>query len=150
MTPVTPILWYQTVWFEIGKAIVLLIIGGLIAYLFGRLAHKKDRKESSSKALSAENADLKKRLELYEEVDQSKTGNYLIMKKTGQAICPVCWAKDHKAVPIYENDVGSYRCGGCGHYDDFDRVKHKAHDAEVKAKNDAYAKQINDFIGFNG
>ena len=157
-------------WIDILTKIVVPVIVAVLAFILGRIAHRKDHKEAQedrqkekadealvkerdqlrneNERLKAENAELRKGAELSEEVEPSTTGNYLIRKKDSQAICPICWAKDHKAVPIYENDVGKYRCGGCGHYDDFDRVKHQAHDAKVKAKSDAYSKQINDIFGF--
>lgn len=117
-------------------------IGTLANHLLANRRHKKERQEKRSddqtlsmqqtiEKLTAENQELKNRIELYEAVEQAPNGNYYILKINGERICPICWRKDHKAIPIFGDD-GSYLCGGCGMSGIYDRdiVQHNRYLAE--------------------
>ncbi|MEG0944618.1 MAG: hypothetical protein RSF86_13385 [Angelakisella sp.] len=96
---------------------LLGIVGAIIAAIFSHfltVRHERSSKKTDDiSALKMKNNELSEKLEQYEATEQSQTGDYLIMTKSGQAICPTCWGKEHKAVPIYGNDTGHFICGGC-------------------------------------
>lgn len=64
---------------------------------------------------------LKDELSVYKDAIQATDGDYLILRTTNQPICPVCWGKEHKAIPVYGTDTGYFTCGCCGNVGAFDR-----------------------------
>lgn len=123
----------------------LVIIAGLFTLFgtgLGHLLKKGDQKKLSNQnkleQYKKEIEELRIKLDLYEAVERSVTGDYLIQKKTQTAICPICWPNDHKAIPIYEDtDTGKFICSCCKHTGIFNRAKVNRIDAENKAASDA-------------
>ena len=134
--------------YDILKFFVFPLILALIGFAAGRYVRNKDLKKDKSEAetnqLKAENSSLKKQLALYEDVEQSKTGNYLIMKKNGWIICPTCWTKDHNPVLIYDNSGGTFVCGGCGKAGTYDHQKTRERDRRIEEQN----RRTADYLGF--
>lgn len=102
------------------------ILGGSIGFVLSRIFANRDRKkanvQSELKKYQEEVINLRERLDAYEAVEGSATGDYLIQKKTGMAICPICWPNNHKAIPIFENrDTGKFKCSCCQHTGAFNR-----------------------------
>lgn len=93
--------------------VVGTIIAAILSHYLTVKHERNNKKNGDILAIKVENSELKKKLEEYEATEQSPSGDYLIMKKSGQAICPICWGKEHKSIPIYGNDTGHFICGGC-------------------------------------
>lgn len=133
----------------------LVIIAGLFTLLgtgLARLFEKSDQKKLSNQnkleQYQKKIEELQIKLDLYEAVEQSVTGDYLFQKKTRTAICPICWPNNHKAIPIYEDtDTGKFICSCCKHTGIFNRAKVDRIDAENKAANDALLRTMYSFNG---
>lgn len=132
---------------EILKDLIFPLIIAVIIFFVGRYSTKIDKKKDKLRAknnqLKTENSALKEQLALYEDVEPSTTGNYLIMKKNGWKICPTCWAKDHKPIPIYDNGGGTFVCGGCGKAGTYDHQKVRERGQRIEAQNKRTAEYFN-------
>ena len=125
-------------------AIVCAIIGVVISHFLTVRHERKKDSAASNKALQKENEDLRSRLEIYETTSFSQTGDFLVRKENGEAICPVCWRADHVAIPLYENgDTGHYICSKCGKTGVFNHRKVQRLQAEQKAAQQELLDSIN-------
>lgn len=110
-----------------GAAIIGAIISGpvcsFITWWLSKSHEQKKEITDTNSALQQEIERLQKKVQIYEATQPSTTGDYLILKNSGQAICPTCWGAAHKLVPIYGNETGHYICGGCKTQGIFDHQK---------------------------
>lgn len=90
------------------------LVGAFIAHWLHVRHERKKERATGNAALQQEIETLKEKVAYYEDFEQSNTGNYYILTNTKQPICPVCWGKGHKAIPVYGNETGNYICGACG------------------------------------
>lgn len=123
----------------------LVVIAGLftlfgtgITIFFTRIFQAKDQKKLNAQQelekCRKEIGELRKKLDVYEAVVRSETGDYLVQKESGAAICPICWPDRHKPIPIYEDsDTGKFTCSSCRHTGIFNRIKVLRIDAEKKS-----------------
>lgn len=130
------------------------LLGSGLTILFPRLFEKSDQKKSNIRdeleKCRKEIDGLRKELDLYEAVKQSATGEYLVQKETDMAICPICWPKIHKAIPIYEDsDTGKFTCGCCQHTGIFDRIKVERIKREDQAASDELWRSISRIQGID-
>lgn len=123
---------------NLGSVIVPIVCVLLTYVLTVRHERKKD-KAVSNKMLQMEIDNLRSQLEIYETTSSSQSGDFLVRKENGEAICPVCWRADHKAIPIYEKDgTAYYICGKCGTKGIYNY--HKVQ--QIKAENEAAKKRL--------
>lgn len=94
--------------------LINIIVPIFCAFLSNRLTVQYERKKKRSEEQSSEIESLKSRLDIYEATEPSQTGEFLVRKEAGEAICPICWRNDHKAIPIYgDAETGYYTCKKC-------------------------------------
>ena len=104
--------------------ILAAAISSILTYRFSKKEQKKSESQKELENYRKEIKALQKRLETYEVVEQSPTGDYFVQKKTGMAICPICWPHSHEAIPIYEDiETGKFKCSYCKHVGIFNREK---------------------------
>lgn len=119
------------------------LLGACLAVLLTHIFEKNNQKKTNiQKELGKcqkEIGELRKKLDIYEAVEQSTTGDYLVQKESGMAICPICWPDRHKPIPIYEEgDTGKFVCSCCHHSGIFDKVKVQ----RINAENEADSKEF--------
>lgn len=130
----------------------MAIVGGIIVAAIGILLthrltvnhERKKQKATDNTALQKEIATPKEKIAYYEDVEQSPTGDYLILKHTQQAVCPVCWGREHTAIPLYGNGP-YYTCGSRKTFGVFDRQAFRHAQAEQEQENqrgDLLARQL--------
>lgn len=129
---------------QISTTILGAIAGSFTTYLLFNHSKKKEAKSSEIEALEKENTKLHQTIDEYEATEPSSEGNYSILKKTNQAICPVCWGKERKVIPIYDNGTGHYNCGSCKSLNVFSR---KAV-AIAEAEGSRYAQDLVDALSY--
>ena len=127
----------------------LVAIGSFISFIIGRRAVNKNRKSEEISRLNCvikekdnEIKQLKQQLDKFTSVDRSTKGNYLILKEKNMPICPICWSKGNKTIPIYESEKGRYKCGACGLDEVYDTELYNQSKAE-------YVKFYNNVLDLN-
>lgn len=112
--------WLEGNWIDIVVPIVCV----LLTWLLTMHHERKGKQSDTNKDLQLQIESLKEKLAVYEDVEQSQSGDFFILKNSGRKICPICWSADHVPIPVFENnDTGYYICAKCEKSGVFDHVK---------------------------
>ena len=136
------------------------IIGFLLKIIWERVTKSSERKNTTitnlEKTISNQQneiSSLKNELQHYHSVTKSNDGEVLIQIETSTKICPVCWNSSGKAIPVFDDGHGYYKCTICNHKGIFDYAKREA---DKKQQDDfinqiaAINEQHNNYFNKNG
>ena len=93
--------------------IIIPVICVLLTHYLSVHHERQKQKSIDNTALQEENKTLKEKIAYYEDVEQSPSGDYYVLKAKNLPICQICWGNKQKAIPVHDNGTGHYICGVC-------------------------------------
>lgn len=156
-------------WLNILLFVIIYILGlfskqlinETVSHVFQKKRHENERKEKKEdeqivslqlqiEDLTAKNKDLNERLDLFEAVEKAPKGDCYIRKVDGEPICPICWRKDSKQIPISIDDEGRYRCRSCNNPGVYDHAIADPIHAQARAEGKREMESIQNLLNYNG
>lgn len=109
---------------------VFTLIGTIIGVFINKASNKKSRVKQENDKLKERNKELEEELFNYKSIEKIENnfkqnpleGDCLYLEDKKQYICPVCWYKDKKIVPVFDTEnTGYYKCNICANQGIFDK-----------------------------